>query len=318
VRISGGAIAESGNSSDRMRVYRSILVPLDGSGLAERALGVAAALAARMHSDLHLVHVHRERVVDELPTYGLTGEAARAAAEQYVLAAADRLRAEQGGSVSGAVLEGSAAGSIVAHATAAGTDLIVMSSHGRTGASRFWLGSVADAVIRSTTVPVLMVRGDGDTTATTNAGMFERVLVPLDGSSVAEAVVPHAIALAKLNEAHVHLLQIEERAEDLRTSVWGLAAHEPDDLPARLERADRYLHGVVARFESDWAPATVGAEARGAHRIGEAIAQVATERDIDLIAMATHGRGASRLLIGSVADKVIRGTACAILLYRMR
>jgi nucleotide-binding universal stress UspA family protein len=60
----------------------------------------------------------------------------------------------------------------------------------------------------------------------------------------------------------------------------------------------------------------VTAEARGAHRVGEAIVAVAIEREVDLIAMTTHGRGASRLFIGSVADKVLRGTQCNMLLCR--
>ncbi len=296
-------------------MYRSILVPLDGSALAERALAVAAALAGRFGSELHIVHVHRERVADELPAYGLTGDAARRAAEQYVLAAADRLRAVQTAQVSGTILEGSAASGIAEYAARSGIDLIVMSSHGRTGASRFWLGSVADAVIRATPLPVLMVRGDD---GKTDPGVFERILLPLDGSSLAEAIVPHAIALAKATQAHVHLLRVEERAEDVRLSVWGLAPAEPDDLPARLEQADRYLHSLVERFQSEWAPATASAEARGGHRVGETIAQVAVEQDSDLIAMTTHGRGASRLFLGSVADKVIRGTACSILVARSR
>ena len=295
-----------------MGVYRSILIPLDGSVLAERALAVAASLAARMQSDLHIVHVQRERIVAEIPTYGLSGEAAHAAAEQYVHATADRLRANQGGNVSGTVLEGSASSAVVGHAESVGADLIVMSSHGRTGASRFWLGSVADAVMRAAKVPVLMVRAAGARLQS----LFERILVPLDGSELAEAVLPHAIAIAKLEKARVHLLQVEERAEDLRLSVWAIASPEPDDLPARLASADRYLHHVMARFESEWKPATVSVEARGAHRVGEAIAQVAVERESDLIAMATHGRGASRMLIGSVADKVIRGTECSVLLLR--
>jgi nucleotide-binding universal stress UspA family protein len=295
-------------------VYRSILVPVDGSTLAERSLAVASTLATQLSSNLHVVHVHHERVVDELPVYGLSGDAARAAAEQYVVAVADRLRATGSGQVSATVLEGSAAQAIAEYVAKTGVDLIVMSSHGRTGMSRFWLGSVADAVIRTVTVPVLMVRASADAAAA--PGAFERILLPLDGSSRAEMAIPHAIAIARLNPSHVHLLSVEERAEDLRLSVWGLAAAEPDDLPARLERADHYLHSVVSRFQPEWPPATVSVEARGGHRVGETIAQAAVEQDSDLIAMATHGRGASRLLLGSVADKVIRGTACSILLVR--
>ena len=294
-----------------MVVYRSILVPLDGSALAEHALALASSLAPHFGSALHVVHVHRAPVADELTVYGVAGEAARAAAEQYVLTAAERLRTAHKGQVSGTVLDGSPASAIVDYAASAGVDLIVMSSHGRTGASRFWLGSVADAVMRTTTVPLVRA-GDEKT----GPGRFERILVPLDGSSLAELVIPHAIALARLNAGHVHLLRIEQRAGDLRMSVWGLAASEPDDLPTRLERADHYLHSVVGQSQSGWPPATVSTEARGGHRVGETIAQVAVERDSDLIAMTTHGRGASRLLLGSVADKVIRGTSCNVLLLR--
>jgi nucleotide-binding universal stress UspA family protein len=299
-------------------MYRSILVPLDGAALAEQALTVAATLADRMRAQLHLVHVHAPPVVDEFAQYGVAGWAARETAEHYVRETAGRLRAARGGTVSASMLDGRPATAIATHATATGADLIVMASHGRTGASRFWLGSVADAVIRSSTIPVLVVRGRGDTAPNREPSIFSRVLVPLDGSSAAEEAIPHAIALGALESAHVHLLRIEEVAEDLRTSVWVLAQHEPDDVTERLRRADHYLRTVSARPDLQWGQATHSAEARAGHRVGEAIAAVATERDIDLIAMTTHGRGASRLLVGSVADKVIRATTCSLLLTRAR
>jgi nucleotide-binding universal stress UspA family protein len=228
------------------------------------------------------------------------------------------LRAAHGATISATVLDGPTVSTIVAHAAATGADLIVMSSHGRTGASRFWLGSVADAVIRSAAMPVLLSRSRADADTSGKAPLFSRVLVPLDGSQAAEEAIPHAIALATLGPAHVHLLRVEEVAEDLRTSVWVLASREADDLSERLRRADHYLQGVLARFDLRWAPATRSAEARDGHRVGETIAAVATERDIDLIVMTTHGRGASRMIVGSVADKVIRGTTCSLLLTRAR
>ena len=289
-------------------MYRSILVPLDGSSHAEQALSVATAIAKATRCDLHLVHVFREFVVDELPFYGFSGEAARVAAENFILAKALRLQRVLESRVDGALLDGSTAPAIAERAAKVGADLIVMGSHGRTGASRLWLGSVADAVIRSAPIPVLMVRNPAAGTAVPSS--FERVLVPLDGSELAELALPHAMAFAKMSNAHVHLLRIEERAEDLRVSVWALAESERDDVQLRLERADRYLDSVVAELAS----ASVSKEARAARRIGEALAQVAVDRETDLIVMATHGRGASRMLIGSVADKVIRGTQCSVLL----
>ena len=299
-------------------MYRSILVPLDGSALAESALTVAGTLADRWGSELRLVHAHRATVAEELATYGITGDAARSTAEHYMTGTADRLRVAHQAKISAEVVDGTAAASIAAYAASVGSDLIVMASHGRTGASRFWLGSVADAVMRSATVPVLMLRGRAPATASVSEAPFSRVLVPLDGSALAEQALPHAIALATLGATEVHLLRVEEPAESLRTSVWALAPQEPDDLPERLRRAGDDLQTVIDRFKSDWPPATASAEARAAHRVGDAIAEVATERGTDLIAMTTHGRGASRVILGSVADKVVRGTQCSVLLVRAR
>ena len=298
-------------------MYHSVLVPLDGSALAESALPVASALAEGLPAQLRLVHVYRLTVVDELARYGVAGEAARSIAEHYVLGIADRLRAGGMTNVSATVVDGHPAEAIAAHAVETRTDLIVMASHGRTGVSRFWLGSVADGVVRSANTPVLMVRGRAAPTERPTAPLFARILVPLDGSVTAEAIVPHAITIAKLGGSKVHLLRVEEPAESLRTSVWVLA-QEPDDLADRLTRADHDLHTLIDRFESDWAPTKPTAEARAGHRSGDTIVAVASEREADLIAMTTHGRGASRMMVGSVADKVLRGTQCSVLLVRSR
>ena len=299
-------------------MYQSILVPLDGSALAESALTVAGTLAERWGAELRLVHAHRTAVAEELATYGITGEAARSTAEHYMTGMADRLRVAHHAKTSADVVDGTAAESIAAYATSVGSDLIVMASHGRTGASRFWLGSVADAVMRSTAAPVLIVRRTASATASVRGAPFSRVLVPLDGSEFAEQALPHAIAFAKLGAAEVHLVRVEEPAESLRASVWALAPQEPDDLPERLRRAGDDLQTVIDRFKSDWSPAAASAEARAARRVGDAIAEVALERGTDLIAITTHGRGASRMLVGSVADKVVRGTQCSVLLAKAR
>ena len=298
-------------------MYHSILVPLDGSALAESALPVASALAERLRAELRLVHAHRLAVVDELTHYGMAGEAARSTAEHYMLGIADRLRAGGSTNVSATVVDGHPADAIAAHAAETRADLIVMASHGRTGASRFWLGSVADAVIRSASTPVLMVRGQAAPPSGAHVPLFSRILVPLDGSTAAEAIVPHAVTIAKLSGGEVHLLRVEEPAESLRTSVWVLA-QEPDDLADRLARADHDLHTLIDRFEPDWGPVKPTAEARAGRRAGDTIVEVASERAADLIAMTTHGRGASRMMVGSVADKVLRGTQCSVLLVRSR
>ena len=139
-------------------MYRSLLVPLDGSALAEQALTVAATLADRMRAQLHLVHVHAPPVVDEFAQYGVAGWAARETAEHYVRETADRLRAAHGGTVSASLLDGRPATAIATHATATGADLIVMASHGRRGLSKLLLGSQATRVLTHSEIPVLVVR----------------------------------------------------------------------------------------------------------------------------------------------------------------
>jgi nucleotide-binding universal stress UspA family protein len=212
-------IVQACRSVDSAVVYKSILVPLDGSPLADRALSVATSIAEKTECKLHLVHVFHGFVVDELPFYGLSGEAARAGAENFVLATALRTQRTLKGTVDGALVDGPTAQAIVARAVKVSADLIVMGSHGRTGASRFWLGSVADAVIRSAPVPVLMVRNEAVADAT--PVKFERLLLPLDGSELAEVALPHAMAFAQMNDAHIHVLRVEEHAEDLRMSGVG-------------------------------------------------------------------------------------------------
>ena len=165
---------------------------------------------------------------------------------------------------------------------------------------------------------MLMVRGRSVDTSGAADSLFSRLLVPLDGSAFAEQALPHAIALAKLSAAEVLLLRVEEPAESPRRSVWAMAEQEPDDLPDRLRRASADLQTVVERFASEWAPAKPTAEARAGRGMGETITAVVAERGTDLIAMTTHGRGASRMILGSVADKVLRGTECSVLLVRAR
>jgi nucleotide-binding universal stress UspA family protein len=304
--------------TDAVATYKSILVPLDGSPFAERALRTAAHLATRLNAELHLVAVSHTVFADDLSTAALAADAARQQTAHYLEQTAAWVRTETGVPTAMYVLDGPPASAIVAQVPRVGADLIVMATHGRTGASRFWLGSVADSVIRAATVPVLLIRATEATAEKVGDGLFERVLVPLDGSSSAESVLPHAIALAGLTGGNIHLLRVEELTQDLRASVWQIAEDERDDLPERLDAAYNYLRSVVAQCGAHWKPTTVSVDARGAHRIAEAIVCSAIERDADLIAMCTHGRGASRLLIGSVADKVIRGTQCHLLITRAR
>jgi nucleotide-binding universal stress UspA family protein len=185
-----------------------------------------------------------------------------------------------------------------------GCDLIVMSTHGRTGVARTLWGSVADEVVRSANIPVLLVsahqplpQADGC------APNFRRILVPLDGSALSEQALPVAGALAQVEGAEVVLLNVEPQL----VAVGAEAVNDNRDA-----KADRYLNQAalcVLPSEVNYTTVESGGDA-GATIIREAQAQ-----DCDLIVMSTHGRsGFTRLRLGSVADAVIASTPVPLLL----
>jgi nucleotide-binding universal stress UspA family protein len=307
-------------------MYRSILVPLDGSPLSERALPLARDLARRTGAALHLAHVH---IIHTAPLYtaGLpladTGADERACESEraYLKALAEQLRIETDIPVETVLLDGaitdSVADLIAAHAREQRIDLAVMTTHGRGGLARFWLGSVADELVRRLTMPVLLLRPD-DAAATANAlKLPRRILVPLDGSANAEAVLPYALALGQAAQAEYTLLRVVEPVMVARPAPVAPVVREyDDDLIDKLRiDAQIYLEQIAARLAAQAPAARI--EVVVAPQAATAILEEAQQDRIDVIAMATHGRrGLARVLLGSVADKVLRGAMSPVMLYR--
>jgi nucleotide-binding universal stress UspA family protein len=302
-------------------MYRSIMVPLDGSTFGEQALPVAAALARRTGARLLLVHV-----LDVLipPQYSQSVDAiewweggADEAAWEYVRGVAEKLSRGSGVQCAPVVTRGAAVPALLEQAETTDAGMIVMTTHGRGKAKRLWLGSVADAIVRQSRVPVLLVRA---TTPENARGEepFEHVLVPLDGSELAEQVLPHALEVAGSNNARITLLRVVHPwvAVVPAYAHAGIEAPPAYTLTLNEEQANEYLavarnlvRGQHARVET----ATVTASGADA---GE-ILEYAEANDVDLIALATHGRGgAKRLLLGSVADKIVRGATMPVLVFR--
>ncbi|MCH7891353.1 MAG: universal stress protein, partial [Gemmatimonadetes bacterium] len=130
-----------------------ILVPLDGSKFSESALPTALTIARRWNAELEIVTVQEDpsmlaQEVLQLPTHGWF--------ERYLGEVADRVQEEEGFPVHATVLTGSPAEATHNHAAERGADLVVMATHGRGPMSRFWLGSTADALIRRSTIPILL------------------------------------------------------------------------------------------------------------------------------------------------------------------
>ena len=302
--------------------FRRLLVPLDGSPLAEEAIPVACALARRAGGMVHLTSVqlpvpkHAHKLAEITKTIE---REARERIESYLSAEAEAVSTSHGLEVTRAVLEGSPAEALADYARTNAIDLIVMTTHGRSGLGRFWLGSVADSLLRCAPTPVLLLRSREEPQHTD----FRHIMVALDGSSAGEAVLEPAVALASLyHEAGCSLVQIIEPP----FATAGDLTVYPDQADAKLiEQQQALARSNLDRLAER--PRTLGiattAHVLAAPAVGAHIVELAAKLDADLIAVGTHGtdgwRGTARLRLGSVADKVVRGAATpAVLVVPIR
>jgi nucleotide-binding universal stress UspA family protein len=298
-----------------MALQGPILVPLDGSDLAERAVPVAAHLARGAGADLRLLHVHvpitAEPIhVDGLPVIDERMHSLRREHEQaYLDGASHRLAPDV--AVAAALLDGPVTTAITEYAQRNGAGLIVMATHGRGGLERAWLGSVADEMVRVSPIPLLLVPPEPGHVP----GPFRRILVSLDGSALAEAILEHAVRLARVEpEAEMVLLDV---LQPLASAAWvpPTAALHAENLRAREERARDYLESIGRRLEG--AGLRVRSRVEVAANVASTILEIARGEGADVVALATHGRsGLVRLALGSVADKLVRGSRTPVLLFR--
>jgi len=308
-------------------MYRNVVVPLDGSSFAEHALPLARAIARRCGARLHLVAVvpPLAEAYTEGVFFGTADLEAEVVAKQkgYL----ERARAQLGADLNATtcVLEGEVAGSLCAHAEAIGADLMVMSTHGRGPLARFWLGSIADEVVRHTRLPILLVRPGEGPVDLNSEPLPLRVLVPLDGTELAERILEPAMSLAEMVAGvEFVLLRVIKPVLPIDTMPEGGRA----DLEAQhilkevqvvqeglFRAAESYLNEVALRLH----PQGLKVEIRVAvdDKPEEAILHEADQMGVNLIAMETHGRGGlSRLVMGSVADKVVRGSHVPVMVER--
>jgi nucleotide-binding universal stress UspA family protein len=294
-------------------MFKKILVPLDGSQLAERALGPALHLAQEDGTQVILVRVplRMKMFIPAEGGYGLLfPEQADAEAEADALAYLKEVQAARVGRSFGLqvrLAEGDVAGALIDVAREEQVDLIVMSSHGYSGLTRWVLGSVAEKVLDAAPCPVLVIRSPQP---------IHRALITLDGSPLAEQALAPTLAVAQCMGANATLLRVL-----------------PDLDQRQLQGLDDYERGLSGRmveemYEEAKASLVLQAQAHGRPdwpilaevRTGppaEAILLYAEQHEIDLIGMATHGRtGLRRWLYGSVTHKVLQGAACSMLVVR--
>lgn len=302
-------------------MLRTILVPLDGSALAERALPIAADIARRAGGSVHLVRAHVPIAVVGATAEGAifsqdmlaADDALRQRAQQYLKDTATRVAAEWGLRVDPITEDGSPAGLITDIAERLSADLVVMTTHGAGGFTPDWLGSVADSVIRHSHRPVLALPANdahGGESFTPR-----RIMVTLDGSPRADAILPIARDLAVAFGAQVDLVRVVAPYVP-GDVVSTLAADRPDPFGIDAETVHAKKALDDAALELQKAGLRTSETVRVDLSPTRCLLEHVKETDPDCIAIATQGRGISRIFLGSVADKLIRAAGRPVLVLR--
>lgn len=305
-------------------MYRNILVPLDGANFSEHSLPYALAIARRAGANLHLLHVQAPLESEFIEVYSYGNDLMSVLIERnqrYLENVVANLKEQGFISVSASVKVGTIADSIHNYAAEFGIDLIVMTTHGRGPFARFWLGSTADALLRECSVPLLLVKPASSGPAELGKDIaLKRLLVPLDGTPLAEQIIDPATDLGNLFSAEYTLLRaVKPFVPVMETVEFREATHRLlEDLRRLHEQArnnaQKYLDAVAGRLRGR--SLKVSAQVVNAESPAEAILHKATLPE-DAVCLATHGRsGLPRIFVGSVADKVVRGSHLPVLLYR--
>lgn len=287
-------------------MLKTLLVPTDGSTLAGRAIPYATALARATNAKMVLWRaVETPQVgvkVDPAPEASSQLEVEVGALRQQGLAVESQLQPVDGDEVGE---------SIVDAAATHGADLIVMSTHGRSGIGRVIYGSVADRVLRIARQPVLMIPAACEQAWPTDRP--PRILVPLDRSELGMAALGPAVELARQVGGELILVHVIAFPTYAYSEGYAYSAYDYD-LSAEMADATRDLEAAAE------APRAAGLTVRTKVTTGYATAEVAAiarEEDADLVVMATHGRGGlARLVLGSVATAALQRTGLPVLLVR--
>jgi nucleotide-binding universal stress UspA family protein len=305
-------------------MYRNLLVPLDGSTFGEHALPFACSIAQTSGAVMHLAHVHvlndpiyiEGMPVIDTELHSLAREHERA----YLERIRDDLRSTRELAVTCANLDsdGSVAGTLAHYAEANKIDLAVMTTHGRGGLARAWLGSVADALVRCSHVPLLLLRPGDGAPDLAQPPQLKRILVPLDGSALSEQILDSALELGEQAQAEYILLRAVEPFVITGYAPMAQASRLDVKLTQeQLAEAQRYLDHVADRLRA--AGHRTQTRTLLTEQVAVTILDEARRQNTDLIAMTTHGRsGLARLLLGSVTDKVLRGATLQLLIMRPR
>ncbi len=284
-------------------MFGRILVPIDFSAPSDAALDYARLLARTWDSELHLLHVTGERLTPPHAAADVHMEPNALRQIRGRFTGEDRPRRLKVRVVERA----RPADAILSYARSAPADLIVMGTHGRSGLAHLVMGSVAETVVRNAPCPVLTVHE-----APRGTARFARILVPTDFSGPSDAALDCARVLQLRFGASIHLLHVledEEAAGPFGAEVF--VTEPPEARAARLRDARERLSHRLSAADRESGQVTsevlLGPPA-------STIVDYAADNVYDLIVMGTHGRtGLARLMMGSVAERVVRGAACPVI-----
>jgi len=307
-------------------MYKKILIPLDGSEVAEIVFPYAKELAVRLNPDITFLYVCNQHESESIAVYrayvdhmaeNIINQAMDVQEKEGIQKPDQLVKAE------GEVVVGHPAEEILRCADEKEVDLMLMATHGRSGIKRWAMGSVADKVLRSSTVPVWLVRAGAPESKTYNEELMRKIIVLLDGSELSQSVLPHVETLVKqwgVELVDVILLMVCEPLDTPPVSAIGMEAPVnfgdlvEEHIAYSKKAADQYLAGVAMRLKD--AGLKVSSEVLEGAPAGEII-DYANENPYSLIAMATHGRsGIGRWVYGSVAEKVLSGASSPVFLVR--
>lgn len=309
-------------------MYRSIMVPLDGSTFGEHALPTAISIARRSGATLHLVHVHSrlEATYAEIQLFDATlDEHLRQREQVYLESVADRVRQAGVAKVEVFNKNGDKAPTLRDHVLGARNDLVVMTTHARGPMGRFWLGSTTDELIRDLpNEPLLLVHPQEHAPDLSQAVHFKNILVALDGTPLAEQILEPVLELGTVMNSEYTLLRVVHPitpmdmpiSEGTFGGVLQSMVEQIERIHGELEKeAINYLEGVAQKLRTQGHK--VQSQIVLDEQAGLGILHRAQASSVDLIALETHGRrGLARLFLGSVTSKVIRGSTLPILVYR--
>jgi nucleotide-binding universal stress UspA family protein len=301
-------------------MYRNMLVPLDGSELAEEVFPYAEELAGRLDLDLFFLNVCPPNEAELVPVR----QAYLDQKTEMVWSRIGEIRTQIGAPANiktigavGRVVVGNPAEEILKFAEENKMDIILMATRGRSGIKPWALGSVAYKVLHASKVPVWLVRGRIPRETIYDEWPRRTILVPLDRSPLAEAALPHAEALAKqrgLEAVEVLLLNVCDPEVFYELVYYTNPGYPPAaplnydeyvrrEISRAVEESRRYLEKVAARM------AAAGVNTRTEVLVGspaEELIKYTGQNHFQLIVMTSHGHsGFKHLVFGSVAEKIV-------------